>query len=78
MGVVDQIRGEMAGMTDEEIRLRIMGGGSSEHQAIAKQTLEDRQNSRNEARFRKQLVVTWFAAIAAGVAAVASIVGLFI
>ena len=78
MGDLDQIRDEMAGMTDEEIRLGIMRGGSGEYQAIAKQTLEDRQNSRNEARFRKQFGVTWFAAIAAGVAAAASIVGLFI
>ena len=75
---LEQIRKELAGMSDEEIRLVQMRGTSSEYHAIAKQTLEDRKDRRDKTRYRKLIVGTWFAAIAAGVAAVVSIVGLFI
>ena len=76
MTEIDQIRKELADMSDEEIRLMQMEGVSGERQAIAKQVLEDRKDCRDETRFRKLFVVGWIAAIAAGLAAVASIVGL--
>ena len=78
MSDLDQIREEFAGMSDEDIRLGIMRGASSERQAMAKQIIEERREAREVARFRQMRVITLVAAAAAVVAAVAAIGGLFL
>ena len=78
MTEMDQIRKELEDMSDEEIRLMQMKGASGARQAIANQVLEDRKNCRDERRFRKLYIVAWIAAIAAVLAAVASIGLLFV